>query len=77
MQADGALEKKLEAYVEVNKFYAGALQNIKQPIVPAIIAGGDGSGGRGQTAAQDLMDLLMIKAARDLSLDAMPGGARK
>jgi hypothetical protein len=64
MAADGALEKKLAAYVEVQKAYAEVLG--KQPLVPQVVMGGSsGSAGSGQA----FMDILQAKAARDLALD--------
>ena len=67
MEADGALEKKLDAYVKVNQMYADALRNIQVPIVPSVQLGNQPN--QATTGAQTLMDLLQIKTARDLSLD--------
>jgi regulator of protease activity HflC (stomatin/prohibitin superfamily) len=70
MEADGALEKKIEAYIEVNKFYAEAIAKHEGAWVPSVVMGGttqaSGSG------ATDLINLLSIKAAKDLSLDMNP-----
>lgn len=63
MEADGALEKKLAALVEINKYYAEAMG--KQTQVPQIQFG-QSTGGNAST---NLMDLLTVKAAKDLSLD--------
>ena len=56
---------KLEAYITVNDRYASAIE--KQKWVPEIQMGssGDGSG----SAANDLINLLTTKAAKDLSLN--------
>lgn len=70
MEADGALDKKLDAYIKVNQMYADALKNIQVPIVPSIQMGQ--SGGNGQTGAQTLIDLLQAKTAKELALDALP-----
>lgn len=68
MTADGALTQKLAAWVEVNKFYAEKFG--QQPLVPEVqIGGGSGPGNGGQTAANNLIDLLQVKTARDLALD--------
>lgn len=71
MQADGALELKLQAYREVNKYYADAIATYKGAWVPTIVMGGQnaqaGSGGNG--SAQDLINMLMVKTAKDLALD--------
>lgn len=65
MAADGGLDKKLAAYVEVSKAYADAMKTGK--MVPEISMGGNS--GNGVTNASSMIDLLTIKAAKDLSLD--------
>ncbi|OAI41837.1 hypothetical protein AYO40_06990 [Planctomycetaceae bacterium SCGC AG-212-D15] len=69
MEADGALEKKLEAYVETQKAYARAISEYKGQLVPSVVMGGSKESGGG---VQQLIELLSIKAARDLSLDITP-----
>ncbi len=64
MQADGALAQKLEAWIKVNERYAGAME--KQKWVPEVMMGGEGAGA---TSAQEMINLMMIKTAKDLSLD--------
>lgn len=73
MVADGALEVKLKALVEINKNYADAIG--KQPLVPSIMFGGSGANGHGTPASTDLINMLMIKTAKDLSVDL--GTAKK
>lgn len=68
MEADGALEKKLEAYVAVNEHYANALKDFNGNLVPAVVMGDRGSGN--QSSATDLIDLFLAKTASDLSLNA-------
>ena len=68
MAADGALEQKLHAYVQVNAKYAEAIQNYKGNWVPGVMTGGGGS----VNGATTLIDLLSVKAARDLSLELTP-----
>ncbi|MCG3205638.1 MAG: hypothetical protein KCHDKBKB_02360 [Elusimicrobia bacterium] len=70
MLADGALEKKLNAYIETQKAWADAMANMKQPVVPNVVSGG-GSGGTGNSVV-NMMELMGIKAARDLQLDLKP-----
>ncbi len=65
MVADGALTQRLAAVVEINKNYAEALG--KQPIVPSIMIGG-GNGGA-VPSSTTLVDMLMIKTAKDLAVD--------
>jgi hypothetical protein len=66
MNADGALEKKLEAYQAVSSMYADAIAKHAGPWVPSIVMG---DGQKYQNGAQALVDLLTVKAAKDLSLD--------
>lgn len=66
MSADGALERKLEAYMEVNKLYAKAISDYKGAWVPQVVTGGSVAAGGG---AQQMIDLLTVKTARDLGLD--------
>lgn len=65
MAADGALQQKLTAYVQVNQAYAAALKDIKTPIVPGVVFGNNG----GSTpSANALIDLLTAKTAGDLGI---------
>ncbi len=66
MEANGALDTKLDAYVQVHKFYAEAMRDMKQPLVPSVIMGGSGST---PTSAQSFMDLLQAKTAKDLAIE--------
>jgi hypothetical protein len=70
MTADGALDKKIAAWVEVQKAYAAEMG--KQSWVPQIVMGG----GPGATApATDFMQFLQMRAARELALDLRVGKA--
>ncbi|MCA9773783.1 MAG: hypothetical protein KC466_15305 [Myxococcales bacterium] len=69
MQADGALQQKLEALVAINKAYAQAIENHQGPWVPNIVMGGGTQSQGGASQAVGLVDLLTAKAAKDLSLD--------
>jgi alanyl-tRNA synthetase len=71
MEADGALDKKLAAYTEVSKAYADAIAKYTGHWVPNIIMGGTGTGANqtAQNGATDLINLLTINAAKQLSLD--------
>jgi len=71
-KADGALNQKLDAYVKVNAKYADAIANYKGDWVSRISMGGSKSSS-GQNGAQDMIDLLSIKAAKDLALDMTMG----
>jgi hypothetical protein len=67
MSADGALDKKLEAYKYVMAEGFKAISNYEGAWVPSIISGGGGMSGN--NAAFSMMEMLSIKAAKDLSLD--------
>jgi hypothetical protein len=66
MSADGALDKKLEALVKINEFYAAAIKDYKGNWVPNVQMGGDKAGANQGLA---LIDLLTAKTARDLGMD--------
>lgn len=66
MAADGALDPKLKAYIEVNAKYADAISNYKGNWVPGVVMGGAGGKSNG---AQDMIDLLSVKTAKELGLD--------
>ena len=68
MQADGALEKKLNAWVEAQKVWADGYS--KRNVPNTVFGGGSsGGGGHGDTDVQRLIQLLTVKTANDLSLD--------
>ena len=64
MEADNALEMRLNAQVEIAKANAQAIENIKVPIVPTTVFG---SGANGNSAAT-LLDLMTIQAAKQVGL---------
>ncbi len=64
MQADGALAQKLVTYERVMNRFAEAIE--KQKWVPEVQMGGSSSGG---SAAMTLIEMLGVKAAKDLALD--------
>ena len=68
MEADGALDPKLQAYISVNEMYANAIANYKGQWVPSVVMGASSSG-ETSNGAQDLINLLTYKTAKDLSLD--------
>ncbi|MDD5355106.1 MAG: SPFH domain-containing protein [Candidatus Omnitrophica bacterium] len=65
MGADGALTQKLDAYKYAIDRMASAIE--KQKWVPEIQMGNAGT--QASTGAQQMIDMLMIKVAKDLSLD--------
>ncbi len=73
MLADGQLQIKLDAYVDVNNRYAQAIEKV-DTWVPQIVMGGNGDNSGGMNA-MTLIELLGVRAAKDLSLDMdMSGG---
>lgn len=66
MSADGALDKKLDAYKEVNANYAKAISEYKGNWVPSVIMGENSKGANGAT---DLINMLNAKTAMDLGIN--------
>jgi hypothetical protein len=66
MQADGALEMKLKAQVEVQKVWADAFSKYTGAIVPQFQSGGTGAPING---ALNFMDIMTAKTAKDFALD--------
>jgi len=75
MVADGALDKKLATYEKVNQFWADALAHSANPLVLGIVFGQTGA--QTGNAAQTMMELMSLKAAKDLSLDIRANAASK
>ena len=71
MAADGALDKKLEAYIKVSEFYANAIAKYTGAWVLSVMMGGASGSGNGANA---LIDMLTAKTAKELGLEM---GAKK
>lgn len=67
MQANGALEQKLAAWVQAQEYWASAFGNFKGAVVPQYQSGMGSSSGT--NAVQNFMELMQMKTAKDLSLD--------
>jgi hypothetical protein len=67
MEANGALDAKLEAYVAVSKAYAEAIGSYQGAWVPSVVMG-QGSAGS-SNGAQALVEMLTAKTARELGVD--------
>lgn len=67
MEADGQLDKKLDALVKINAAYADAIEKA-QPGAwsPSVVMGG---GDKGGSRATDLVELMTAKTAKDLGVD--------
>ena len=68
MQANGALEQKLEAWVKAQTAWAQGLAAYKGSITPAVITGAS-AGTASSNGFEQFMSLLGAKTARDLALD--------
>ena len=68
IEADGALDKKLDALKDINRVWAEAAANAR---VPSVMMGGAGSeGGVGrQSEINQMMSIMAVKAAKDLQVD--------
>lgn len=71
LEADGALQQKLDAYVRTQEVWAEAAAQINVPTT--VMAGGAGGGTEGSGVAVDLVNsflgLTTVKTAQDLALD--------
>jgi hypothetical protein len=76
MNADGQLDKKLEAVVAVNRLYAEAIMKA-QPGAwsPQIVMGKSGGDGSNGSSATTLVDLLTARTAKQLGVDLSVQGA--
>lgn len=67
MNADGALQQKLDAFVKINGFYADAMARYQGALVPSVVMG-QGAGAT-VSGAQQFMEMLTAKTMKDLALD--------
>lgn len=67
MQADGALEQKLDAWVKSQEAWAAAAAH--QQLVPTTVVGGSG---KDSTSANQYIDILMANQAKQLGVDVTP-----
>jgi hypothetical protein len=76
LNADGALKVKLEAWLQSQQFWAEAFSKYQGSIVPQIQTGVSSTSGT--NGATQFMEMMGMKAAKDLSLDMkVPKGATK
>lgn len=68
IEADGALQAKLDAWVEAQKFWSEAYAQRKVPTTVFANGSKDGVAGT-DTSAKNFMDILTMNAAKDLQLD--------
>lgn len=69
MEADGQLDKRLDAVIKINQMYADAIKEA-QPGAwsPSVVMGGNGQANGGSNAST-LVDLMTAKTAREVGLD--------
>lgn len=75
MEADGQLEKKLEALVEINTRYAEAIRQAQPGAWTPSVVMGQGTGATSGQTSSALVDMLTAKTARDLGVDMQLKGA--
>ena len=68
MEADGQLDKKLEAIVKINGMYADAIQKAQPGAWSPVVAMGSSQSSGGSNATT-LVDLLTAKTAKELGVD--------
>jgi len=68
MDADGSLDHKLQAWVQVNSEYARAIGEHQGAWVPSVVMGGTTTSSVGTSAATDLISMLTVKTAKDLAI---------
>lgn len=68
MEADGAMDPKIKAYIEVNARYASAIEKAQPGAWSPAVVMGD-AGGRNNNSAEALVSLFTAKTAKDLGLD--------
>lgn len=70
LEADGALKLKLETYENVMGKFAEAMGSYQGAWVPAVIAGGGtGTANGGNLGPADMINVLTLKALKDLGID--------
>lgn len=77
LEADGALQQKLDAWVEAQRVWADAASKINVP--STVIAGGgsDGTAGNALGTVDQFMQLMMLNSAKQLSVDPTIGTPTK
>ena len=68
LTADGALAQKLEAWVSAQRVWADAASKINVPAT-VIASGEGGTAGNALGTVEQFMNMLMVKTAKDLSVD--------
>lgn len=66
IEADGALEKKLNAYIQIQQAWADAASKMN---VPQQIFGGAGNSNVAGSTMEQFMQIMTVKSAKDLSIN--------
>lgn len=77
MEADGALQPKLDAWMKINEAYAQAIKEYQGQWVPSVIMGSQTNAQRAGSGAQELIDLLTARTAKELGIDFQISGLNK
>jgi NADH dehydrogenase/NADH:ubiquinone oxidoreductase subunit G len=77
MEADGALEKKLDAFIRVNELYAEAVKGYQGSLVPTVVMGENTGRQPAGGGVAELMQLFTAMAAKNLALDMGVAGANR
>lgn len=76
LEADGALQQKLDAWVETQRVWADAASKINVPST-VIAGGGNGTSGNALGTVDQFMQLMMLNSAKQLSVDPNIGTPAK
>ena len=69
MNADGALDRKLQALERINQMWALSFEKGTRPLTPSIVMGsGATNGNNAVSASQELMNMLTIQTAKQLGV---------
>jgi regulator of protease activity HflC (stomatin/prohibitin superfamily) len=68
MQADGALQQKLDAVIAISKAQAEAISKYHGNLVPQVVFGG-GTNNQTGFSVQDMLGLMMLNNAKNIGLD--------
>lgn len=77
MTADGALDKKLDAWLKSQQYWADAFSKFQGKVVPDIVSGPGAAGVGSSNAAVNFMELMGMKAAKDLAVDLQAQGGKR
>ena len=77
MNADGGLDKKLDAYVKTQAIWAEAFKEFRGQLVPSVVMSGSQGGTTPASGVTTFMEMMTAKAARDLAIEVQAGGAAK